>query len=131
MLEERILDSLDFLKEDGYVSDDKIVLNHFDSIFKTQTIKNINFDNMRFLSYLFKSFQDELYTPSKKYTELLRKHINIADELEKTFSKKQMQLFEQFCETKNEMYEEENEQLFLFGYIISKELDSECKMRRD
>lgn len=110
------------------MSKGKSVLNHFDSIFNTEVIKDINFDNMKLLKTLFNYFEEDIYTPSTKYSKLRHKHIEISDELEKTFTPTQMELFEKYWEVGNEMCAEENEQLFLFGYIISKELDKETKL---
>lgn len=103
------------------------VLKHFDSIFDTETFKNINFSNMKLLKVLFNYFEEDLYTPSDKYNELRAKAIKISDKLESTFTKEQQELFEDYWEAESLMHCEENEQMFLFGYIISKQLDIECK----
>ena len=103
------------------------VLKHFDSIFDTETFKNINFSNMKLLKVLFNYCEEDLYTPSDKYNELRAKAIKISDKLESTFTKEQQELFEDYWEAESLMHCEENEQMFLFGYIISKQLDIECK----
>lgn len=105
----------------------KEVLKHFDSIFGTATLKNIDFSNMKLLKVLFNYFEEDLYTPSEKYNELRAKAIKISDKLESTFTKEQQELFEDYWEAESLMHCEENEQMFLFGYIISKQLDIECK----
>lgn len=101
------------------------ILKHFDSIFNTETLRHIKFDNMKLLKVLYEYFEEEVYTPSTKYSKLRHKHIEISDELEKTFTLEQKQLFERYWEIGSEMTAEENEQLFLFGYVIAKELDRE------
>ena len=108
----------------------KEMLEHFDSVFNTETIRNIKFDNMKLLKALFNYFDEDIYTPSSKYSTLRHKHIEISDELEKTFTPEQKELFEKYWEIGSEMCAEENEQLFLFGYIIAKELDIEIKLRK-
>ena len=40
-----------------------------------------------------------------------------------------MKLFEKYWEIGSDMTAEENEQLFLFGYIIAKELDRETILK--
>ena len=101
------------------------ILKHFDKVFNTETAKYIKFNNMKLLKALYEYFEEDVYTPSTKYSELRHKHIEISDELEKTFTPEQKKLFEKYWEVGSEMAAEENEQLFLFGYIIAKELDRE------
>lgn len=104
-------------------------LKHFDKIFNTETIKHINFDNMKLLKALYEYLEEDIYTPSAKYLELMHKHVKISDELEKTFTPKQSELFEKYWEIGSEMTTEENQQLFLFGFIIAKELEIEFKIK--
>ena len=100
-------------------------LKHFDKIFNTETIKHINFDNMKLLKALYEYLEEDIYTPSAKYLELMHKHVKISDELEKTFTPEQSELFEKYWEIGSEMTTEENQQLFMFGFIIAKELNIE------
>lgn len=104
------------------------ILKHFDSIFNTETAKHIKFQDMKLLKVLYEYFEEDVYTPSSKYSELMHKHIEISDELEKTFTPKQKELFERYWKVGSEMTTEENEQLFLFGYVIAKELDRETNL---
>ena len=101
------------------------ILKHFDKVFNTETRKHIKFDNMRLLKALYEYFEEDIYKPSTKYLELMHKHIEISDELEKTFTQEQKNLFERYWEIGSEMTAEENEQLFLFGYVIAREIDRE------
>ena len=100
-------------------------LKHFDKIFNTETANHIKFDNMKLLKVLYEYFEEDVYTPSTKYSELMHKHIEFSDELEKTFTPEQKELFERYWEVGSEMTLEENEQLFLFGFIMARELDIE------
>ena len=109
------------------MEDDKKILSHFDAIFNTETIKNIKFDDMKLLNALYEYFEESIYTPSSKYSELRHKHIEVSDELEKTFTPDQQKLFEKYWEIGSYMCAEENRQFFLFGYIMAKELDDEVK----
>ena len=110
------------------MEDDKKILSHFDAIFNTETIKNVKFDDMKLLKVLYEYFEENLYTPSERYSSLRKEHIAISDELEKTSTPAQQQLFEKQWEIGSELCAEENEQLFLFGYIIAKELDIETSL---
>ena len=51
----------------------------------------------------------------------------ILDKLIKSLDKVQLQLLDEQNELANEIHSIEYEQLFMFGYIIGKELDIECK----
>lgn len=104
------------------------LLKHFDSIFDTDTLKTIKFDNMPMLKALFEYFEEFLYKPSPKYDKLRRQHIEISDLLEKSFNEGQQTLFEKYWEVGCEMELEESEQLFYFGYIIAKKLEQESKI---
>lgn len=105
------------------------VLNHFDSIFDTNTLNSIDFNNLPLLKKLFEYFEEDLYRPSTKYDQLRKKHIEVADLLEKSFTEAQQTLFEKYWEIGNEMTLEEHEQLFYFGYIIANKLNTESKIK--
>jgi len=64
------------------------LLKHFDSIFDTDTLKTIKFDNMAMLKALFDYFEEFLYKPSEKYDKLRRQHIEVADLLENSFTER-------------------------------------------
>ena len=104
-------------------------LKHFDSVFDADTLKTIHFSNMKMLKALYEYFEEDIYTPSPKYSKLRHNHIEIADKLESTFSDEQKKLFEQYWELGTQMCEEEQQQLFLFGYIIATKLNIESKIR--
>lgn len=104
-------------------------LKHFDSIFDADTLRTIKFSNMKMLKALYEYFEEDIYTPSPKYSKLRHNHIEIADKLESTFSDEQKKLFEQYWELGTQMCEEEQQQLFLFGYIIATQLNIESKIK--
>lgn len=110
------------------MKDNMEILKHFDKVFNTETRKHIKFDNMKLLKTLYEYFEEDVYTPSTKYSELRHKHIDISDELEKTFTPDQKALFEEYWEIGSQMCAEENEQLFMFGFIMARELDRESKL---
>ncbi len=107
----------------------KDILRHFDSIFDTDALKNIDFSNMKLLKTLFSYFKEELYTSSLEYEKLRTKQLRISDKMESTFTEEQQKLFEQYWEITNQMSSEEEQQLFLFGFIISTNLNNECKTK--
>lgn len=104
------------------------ILKHFDDIFETDTLKHIDFGNMKLLKALFNYFEEDLYTPSIKYERLRTKQIR--NKLESTFTQEQQELFEKYLEVTSEMSLEEDEQLFLFGFIIAKKLEQETRIKK-
>lgn len=111
---------IEFYNEDQY-------LKNFDKIFQTKTFKNIKFNDMKMLKKFYEYFEEDLYTPSQKYSELRRKYIEESEKLEATFSEEQQKQFEKCWELYNEMSVELEEQLFFFGYILAFELEKEVK----
>lgn len=106
----------------------KEISKHFDAIFDTSILNSIDFNNLPLLKKLFEYFEEDLYSPSPKYKELRKKHIEVADLLEKTFTEPQQTLFEKYWELGNEMTLEEHEQLFYFGVIVGKTFDKETQL---
>ncbi len=107
------------------------IKKHFDSIFGTDTLNNINFKDLPLLQQLFDYFEEDIYKPSQKYDELRRKHIEIADLLEQSFTEAQQTLFEKYWEIGNEMSVEEDQQLFFFGCIMAKTLEKETNILKN
>lgn len=107
------------------------IKKHFDSIFGTDTLNNINFKDLPLLQQLFDYFEEDIYKPSPKYDELRRKHIEIADLLEQSFTEAQQTLFEKYWEIGNQMLVEENQQLFFFGCIMTKTLEKETNILKE
>lgn len=107
------------------------LLKHFDSIFDTNTLNNIDFNNLPMFKKFFEYFEEDLYTQSPKYKELRKKHIEVAGLLEKSFTEGQQTLFEKYWELGNEMDLEEHEYLFYFGVIIGKTFDKETQLIKE
>lgn len=101
------------------------ILKHFDSIFETNVLNEINLNDNKldFLKKLFLYFEDDIYKPSEKYEQIRYKYIRTGEKLEETFTEEQQKLFERYFELGNQLAFEEEMQLFCFGYIIAKKLD--------
>lgn len=108
--------------------DEKEILQHFDSIFNTNTIKYVKL-NMPLLKFLFDKFEEDLFTPSPKYEKLRIKQIEISDRLHTSFNEKQEELFREYWQVTNQMGSIEDEQLFYFGYVMANELTREGKIK--
>lgn len=103
------------------------ILKHFDNIFKTDTSKHINYEDMKLLKAIYSYLEEKVTTPSKRYKEIRHKRVVMSEQLRATLTDEQRETFDEYNELGNEMQGEELEQVFMFGYIISKELDIECK----
>ena len=102
-------------------------IEHFNRIFGTREDKHLRFD-MPMLKILFENFEESLYIPNKKYEDILKKKIRILDELENTFTREQREIFNKYNEIENQLTEDVEEQLFMFGYIIASKLSEETKI---
>lgn len=108
------------------------ILKHFDNVFETETVKNfknIDFEKLKLLSKFYEYFEDEIYRPSEEYEELRKQQIKVSNQIEKTFTDKQKQLFDKHWEITNNMISEEEQQAFLFGFIVAKEFEFEQKVK--
>lgn len=105
-------------------NEDVAILKHFDSVFETKTVNHIKL-NMPLLKVLLNHFIEEIYKPSEKYIKLLSKNNIQIDNLMETLTKEQKQLLEKCLETTYMLLVEQDEQAFLFGYILAKELEIE------
>ena len=90
---------------------------HFDSIYKTDTIHNLDFEKMKMLQKVYEYFEEDLRSEERR-----------VDMLEKTHSKAQKTLFNEHLEIGSQMASLECEQMFYFGFIFAKTLDTETKL---
>ena len=84
---------------------------------------------MPILKFLLRHYVEEIYTPSPKYKNLLVKSNEQIGVLLDTLDNEQKKLFENCFDTVYAMLEEQEEQVFLFGYILAKELEREANVR--
>ena len=108
--------------------DEKAILKHFDNVFSTKTEKHIKL-NMPILKFLLRRYIEEIYAPSPKYKNLLVKSNEQIGVLLDALDNKQKKLFENCFDTVYAMLEEQEEQAFLFGYILAKEFDNEGNIK--
>ena len=102
---------------------------HFDSIFGTNTLESIDFNNVPILNELHSYFGEELYKPSPKFKQLRTESIKLLDKLEETFTEEQSKLFNKYMDIYNDMLDEESTQQFYFGCIIIKQLEKETNLK--
>ena len=109
------------------MNEEKEILQHFDSIFDTKVANHIKL-NIPILRILFEKFEEDLYVSSSKYNDLRKEQIKISNKLYPTFTQEQKDLFDTYLQITNKLGSLEDEQLFYFGFIMSKELDNESKI---
>ena len=102
-------------------------IEHFNKIFGTKTDKHLRL-NMPMLKILFDNFVEDIYTPNEKYNQIRKQKIKISDKLEETFTEEQKELFNQYNEIENQLTDDVEEQLFMFGYIIASKLNEETQI---
>lgn len=107
----------------------KDYLKHFDKIFNTKTLKNINMDNMVLLKELYVLLEEYLSRSNNESSDIRRKSIKLYDELKSTLKDEQIELLDKIFDLNNEEMANDQEQIFMFGYIIAKELDNESNIK--
>ncbi len=100
------------------------LIKHFDKIFGTRNNEFVNLD-ISIIKFIYKKAEEELMTPNPIYQRLRKEHIKISNEFRKTLSKEQEGLFEKHLDSMYQMFSIENEQLFYFGWIMSKNINEQ------
>lgn len=101
-------------------------INRFGEIFEIKNIK-IDIEKLPLLKFILREFGEDLYTPSKANEELRKEKIKLGNELEKTFTDEQKNKFIKYWELENQIAEELEGQLFMYGFIMAQELKNEVK----
>ena len=102
-------------------------IEHFNKIFGTKINKHLRL-NMPMLKIIFNNFVEDIYTPNEKNNQIRKQKIKISDELEESFTEEQKELFNKYNEIENQLTEDIEQQLFMFGYIIASKLGEETKI---
>lgn len=103
----------------------KDYLEMFDKLFETDAKENIDFKKMKLLKSLHQYFTEELYTPSQEYNKIRREFIDYVDNLREQLTEEQKDVFDKAIDLCNEMTEEQDEQVFIFGCIMGNKLKLE------
>lgn len=98
----------------------------FGEIFKIDNIE-IDTTKLPLLKYILREFGEDLYTPSEKNEKLKEEKEKLKKEFEMILTKEQYEKFIKYWELENKSTEELEEQLFMYGFIMAKELDRETK----
>lgn len=107
---------------------DKEILIHFDRIFDTQTVNNIEL-NMPLLNKIYDNISEELSTTNEKYKQLRHEKIELEDKLYKILTENQLKLYKEICELDSQMKIIMEQQLWFFGVLTAEELSTEKNVR--
>lgn len=124
----------DYWKEqtyrDEHIIEDNIkkenCVKSFGEIFEIKNIK-IDISKLPLLKYIIREFGEDLYIPSEKNEKLKNEKEKLKREFETILTKEQYEKFIKYWELENKSTEELEEQLFMYGFIMAKELDRETK----
>lgn len=108
----------------------RIVLQHFDNIFHTNTTKDFDyyFSKLVLLQKVYEYFEEDLCRSNPAYKDLRKQHIEITNMLIQNLSNAQQTLFNKHLEIGSDMVSVENEQAFYFGYIMAKTLEQDIRI---
>lgn len=118
---------IDSLRERKDNEEEQKILKHFDKIFGTKVANHMKL-NIPLLKNIFEKFEEDIFKPNDDYEKLRKKQIENSDKLYATFTEEQEKLYEEDRQIVNQLSAIEDEQLFYFGYIVSKELQKEGKI---
>lgn len=107
------------------------LLQHFDNIFETNTIKDVEiyFNKITMLQNIYEMFEEDFCRTNTEYDTIRTKSIEVSDILEKSFTEAQQTLFEKYWEIEMQMNALECEKMFYYGYLISSILDTDIKIK--
>ena len=100
----------------------------FDEVFNTRTKDKIELDKP-LLNIIFNELRDKLYTTSKEYIELQRECCKLYVELFRGLNTEQKELIGKIDKMNCQIYAEQEKKLFIWGYLIARELDRESGIK--
>ncbi len=102
----------------------KDYLEGFDEEFETHIKERIK--ETPILINLFNNYIQQIYKPSKIYKLAIKLKNNIYEEMEKTYTKEQKQLLEQWQYCEDRILDDVTEQAFIYGYAMSCQIRDEA-----
>ncbi|MBQ3407859.1 MAG: hypothetical protein IJH12_01470 [Clostridia bacterium] len=98
----------------------------FDNAFKCNISKKIRLD-MTMLNKIYECFENDIYVPTNFQKTLSKQRAKKYVEVTNILDNKQRKAFDEYFEIENEIQIDIEKQLFIFGFLVAKELDVECK----
>lgn len=99
------------------------IIQNFNDDFNT-CIKIDNVNLLMNLYYNFLSLQSSDQTSDRK---ILAKLVDVEEKLNNSLDEEQKKLLDSFNELKDELFDEEEKRIFLYGYCLNKALEIEIK----
>ena len=103
-------------------------LKLFDNTFYTNIEKKLNIKFFPILHRIFVNIQECLHKQDKEYKENQEKTNKTYEKLNSNLNEKQKEVLKKYDELKNNQSLIIDEQLFMFGFLISKELEKEQEL---
>lgn len=107
------------------MKNDEEILRNFDKIVGTNKIKTIDKSKFPLILKLFEQFREDLVVETEEYRDLKQEKQNILDKINKNFNNNQKQLFENYWDIESKISSIIEEEIFLFGYLLRDEIESE------
>lgn len=101
------------------------ILRNFDKIIGTNKIKTMDKLKFPLILKLFQQFREDLVVETEEYRDLKQEKQNILDKINKNFNNNQKQLFENYWDIESKISSIIEEEIFLFGYLLRDEIESE------
>ena len=117
------------MKENEILKDKEKKEKYVNNFSETFDIKDIKIDTTKLplLTYIIHEIGEDLYIMSDETREICKKKNKLFEELEKCLTEEQKQILEEYLELENQMNGEIEEQLFMYGFIMSQQLENERK----
>ena len=101
-------------------------LELFNEVFKCNISEKIR-AKMPVLNKIYESFENDIYVPSNYQKTLTKQRAQKYAEITNELNNKQRKAFDEYFEIENEIQIDIEKQLFVFGFLVAKELEEECK----
>ena len=107
------------------MKNDEEILRNFDKMIGIDKIKTIDKSKFPLILKLFEQFREDLVVETEEYRDLKQEKQNILDKINKNFNNNQKQLFENYWDIESKISSIIEEEIFLFGYLLRDEIESE------
>ena len=104
---------------------DEEILKHFDMIFCSNSQKHLQ--DMPVLMKIFSKLDDSFYIVDDEYQKLRKEKISIESKLLPKLSVEERTLYNELEEVENQMKGQREKQMFIFGYLLARQIDFESK----
>ena len=101
------------------------ILRNFDKLLGTNKIETIDKSKFPLILKLFEQFREDMFVQTEEYKDLKHEKQTILDKINKNFNNNQKQLIENYWDIESKMSSIIEEEIFLFGYLLRDEIESE------